>query len=79
MTELTVHPHELDQALSTPDCAAGLRLAMEDADSWDRLGELCAEADQQYQDGRLTLGQTEELAQLAVAAARSLAAPFRER
>ena len=72
MMELSVLADDLDESLWTPDCAAGLRLAMEDADSWDRLGELCAEADQQYQDGHLTLGQTEDLARLAVAVARSM-------
>jgi hypothetical protein len=78
MMELSLRSDELDQGLWTPDCAAGLRLAMEDADSWDRLGELCAEADQQYQDGLLTLGQTEDLAELAVVMARSMEAEHRE-
>jgi hypothetical protein len=76
MTELARLAHEDDygDAFCLPDCYFGLLLAIEEAESQDRLSDICVEVDLRYQEGRLALGQAEELAELSARRARGFAA-----
>lgn len=59
---------------SPHDRYTSLRAAIEDAQTWERLGNLCQRVDRQYLRGEVTLRQAENLALLAVAMARLLEA-----